>query len=188
MILILISASEDLSDYEREFINEIFETMNVKMYNISFNILEDDFDVEEALSETFIKIINNIEKISSLPNYQVEPYCVTILKNETMNVIRNRKKVVHTDNIDCFYDLESEYSVEDEYLEIVSKERLLNCINKLSYEDRTLIHLRFANEMKFNDIGEFFNITEEAAKKRSQRILKKLRRYYREGDLIAERI
>ncbi len=185
MVLILILGSDALSDYEREFINDIFETMNLKMYNISFNILGDKFDVEEALSETFIKIIKNIDKISSLPKSQVEPYCVTILKNETMNVIRNRKKIVHTDNIDCFYNLESEYGVEDEYLKIVNKERLLSCINKLSYEDMTLIYLRFVNEMKFNDIGELFNITEEAAKKRGQRILRKLERYYKEGDLIA---
>ncbi len=36
--------------------------MNVKMYNISFNMLKNKFDAEEAVSQTFLKIIDNIEK------------------------------------------------------------------------------------------------------------------------------
>ena len=40
--------------------------------------------------------------------------------------------------------------------------------------------------MRFKDISELLGITEEAAKKRSQRILKKLRSYYEEGDKSAQ--
>jgi RNA polymerase sigma-70 factor (ECF subfamily) len=41
--------------------------------------------------------------------------------------------------------------------------------------------LRFVNEMKFKNISKLLGITEEAAKKRGQRILRKLRSYYEEG-------
>ena len=37
--------------------------------------------------------------------------------------------------------------------------------------------------MRFKDISELLGITEEAAKKRGQRILKKLRLYYEDGDM-----
>ena len=36
--------------------------------------------------------------------------------------------------------------------------------------------------MRFKHIAQLLGITEEAAKKRGQRILKKLRQYYEEGD------
>lgn len=62
----------------------------------------------------------------------------------------------------------------------VGREKLLTCINKLSDEDKTLIHLRFANEMRFRDIAGLLGITEEATKQRGQRILKKLRQFYYE--------
>lgn len=64
-----------MTDDEVDFINRIFSKMNVKMYNISFNILKNKFDAEEAVSQTFLKIIDNIEKISVLPCPQIEPYC-----------------------------------------------------------------------------------------------------------------
>lgn len=92
-ILIFILSSL-MSDDERDFINKLFLGMNVKMYNISFNMLKNKFDAEEALAQTFLKIIENIDRISELPCPQIEPYCVIILKNETMNIIRKREKIV----------------------------------------------------------------------------------------------
>ena len=179
MIIILFSA---LTDNEIDFIDKIFSKMNIKMYSISFNILKNKFDAEEAVAQTFLKIINNIEKISALPCPQIEPYCVIILKNETINIIRKRKKNVYAEDVDCFDHNNKGHYIEKEYLEKVDKEKLLSCIDRLSDDDKNLIYFRFVNEMKFKDISELLGITEEAAKKRGQRILKKLRLYYKEGD------
>jgi len=171
-----------MSDDERDLINRIFSKTNVKMYNISFNILRNKLDAEEAVAQTFLKIVENIEKISALPCPQIEPYCVVILKNETMNIIRKRKKIVHVEDIDYFDHSDGYYDIEEKYLETVNKEKLLSCVNRLSDEEKNLIYLRYVNGMKFKDISGLLGITEEAAKKRGQRILKKLRLYYKEGD------
>lgn len=179
MILILFAI---ISDDERDFINKIFSETNVKMYNVSFRILRNKFDAEEAVAQTFLKIIDNIEKISALPCPQIEPYCVVILKNETMNIIRKSKKTVYVEDTDYFNHNDLEYNLEEEFLKTVNKEKLLSCINMLSDEEKNLIQLRFFHEMRFKEISELFGITEEAAKKRSQRILKKLLVYYEEGD------
>ncbi len=88
--------------------------MNVKMYNISFNILKnkfDAFDAEEALAQTFLKIIDNIDKISKLPCPQIEPHCVIIVKNESMNIIRKREKLVPTEDVDYFDHSDIDHSI-----------------------------------------------------------------------------
>ncbi len=118
--------------------------MNVKMYNISFKILRDKYDAEEAVAQTFLKIINNIERISALPP----------LSPPNRALFR--------------------YNTEEEYLKTLDKEKLLSCVNKLSDDEKNLLYLRFVNEMKFKDIARLLGITGEAAKKRGgQRILKK---------------
>lgn len=183
MIVILFSLMPDI---ERDFINDLYSKMNVKMYNISFNILRNTFDAEEAVGQTFLKIIDNIEKISNLPCPQIEPYCVIILKNESINIIRKRKKTVHVKDVDYFDHEDGYYNIEEEYLETVNKDILLTCVNNLSDEERNLIHLRFVHDMGFKQIAELLGITEEAAKKRGQRILKKLRLYYEKGDNIVK--
>lgn len=179
MIVILFNL---VSEDDRKLINKIFSKTNIKMYNISYNIVKNKFDAEEAVAQTFLKIIDNIEKISALPCPQIEAYCVVILKNETINIIRKSKKTLYVEYTDHFNYNDNDYNLEEEFLKTVNKEKLLSCIKKLSDEEKNLIHLRFFHEMRFKEISELFGITEEAAKKRSQRILKKLRVYYEEGD------
>lgn len=176
-VLIIIFFGE-MSDDEKDLIDRVFSKMNIKMYNISLNMLRNKFDAEEAVAQTFLKIIDNIEKISALPCPWIEPYCVIILKNG----IRERKKIIHVEDVDYFGHIEGDYDIEEEYLETVNKEQLLSCINRLSDDEKFFVQLRFVNEMKFKDISELLEITEETARKRSQRILKKIRLYYKEGE------
>ncbi len=179
MIVIFLDV---ISDDEKDLINKIFVEMNVKMYNISFNILRSHFDAEEAVSQTFLKITDYIKKISSLPSPQIEPYCVIILKHETMNIIRTRKKNVYVEDVDFFEHNNESYKIEEEYLKTTNREELLSCVNRLSDNEKYFIHLRFVSDMSYKHISQLLDITEEAAKKRGQRILKKLRLYYEKGD------
>lgn len=171
-----------ISDEEKDLVNKIFSKLNVKMYHVSYGVLGNKYDVEEALAETFLKIIKNIEKISVLPCPQIQPYCVRILKNETINIIRGRGKIVYINDMDLLGDVYDGYNIEDEFLKSADTERLQACIDRLSDDEQDFIHLRFIEDRILKDIAEFFDITEEAAKKRSQRILKKLRKYYEAGD------
>lgn len=170
-----------ISENEKDLVNHIFSKMNVKMYNISFNILRSHSDAEEAVAQTFFKIIEHIDKISALPCPERDPYCVIILKNEAMNIIRQRKKTVYVEDTDYFGQNNQSYDIEEEFIEVENKEKLFSCINRLSDDEKDFIYLRFLNDMSFKNISKLLDITEEAAKKRGQRILKKLRLYY-EGD------
>lgn len=186
LIIIFLGA---ISDSEQELINNIFSKMNVKMYNISINILKNKLDAEDAVAQTFLSIAENIEKISALPCPQVEPYCVIILKNKSINIVRKRRKIVYEEDIDNLYQnsyKDEAYNLEEEFLKTADKEVLLSCIDRLSDDDKKLIYLRFLNELSFKQISELLDITEGAAKKRGQRILKKLRAYYEEGESIVQ--
>lgn len=80
-----------LSDSEKDLVDQIFKDSNIKLYNISFQILHSHSDAEEAVSQTFLKIINHIDKISTLPCPKIAPYCVVIVKNESANILRKRR-------------------------------------------------------------------------------------------------
>lgn len=120
--------------------------MNVKLYNISFKILNNKFDAEDAVIQTFLNISDNIEKISNLPCPQIEPYCVVILKNESVNIIRKGSKVECKENINYLYRNSHQnetYNLEDEFLKTADKEILISCINRLSDDEKILFTLDF---------------------------------------------
>ena len=179
----------NLTDEQKELINKIFSDMNALFYYISYDILKNQFDAEDAVAQTFLNISRNIEKISDLSCPEIRPYCVVILKNESINILRKSSKYISNEDIDKLYQnshQDEAYNLEEEFFKTVDMETLKSCINRLSEDDKNLIYLRFMNEFSFKQISELFDITEEAAKKRSQRILKKLRAFYEEGDSIVQ--
>lgn len=178
MVIIFFGA---LSDDEKDLINQIFKDSNVKLYNISFQILRSHSDAEEAVSQTFLKIVSSIEKISRLPGPEIAPYCVVIVKNESANILKNRIKTVPMDELEA--DSGSNYSeIEDAWIQNIDRKQLLLAIDRLSGEEKHLVYLRYANDMSFKEIAALLDVSEQTAQKRGYRILKKLRAFYEEGD------
>ena len=177
MVIIFLGT---LSDREKELVNQIFKDSNVKFYNISFQILRSHSDAEEAVSEAFLKIIDHIEKIMRLPGPKILPYCVVIVKNESANILRKRMKAVPMEELETNDGNYSE--LEDMWEQSIDREKLLFSIDKLSDEERCMIYLRYVNDMSFKEIATLLDASEETAKKRGYRILKKLRIFYEAGD------
>ncbi len=178
MVIIFFGA---LSDSEKDLINQIFKESNIKFYNISFQMLHSHSDAEEAVSQAFLKIIDHIEKISKLPSPKIIPYCVVIVKNESTNILRKRMKAVPMEELEANED--GYYSeIEDMWSKDIDRKQLFGAVDRLSGEEKYLIHLRYANDMSFKEIAALLGVSEETAKKRGYRILKKLRAFYEESD------
>lgn len=180
VLLVIFLAA--LSDDEKELVDRIFEEHNVLFYNISLNILHSQAEAEEAVSQAFLKIIENIEKISKLPSPQIAPYCVIMVKNESITLIRKQKSAT---NLEPFEELADDELIEDDFCKNADHEQLLKAIASLSDEEKYFINLRFTNNMKIKDIAKLVGISEEATKKRGQRIIKKLQCLYeKDGENI----
>ena len=170
-----------LSDTQKDLVNQIFKDSNIKLYNISFQILRSRSDAEEAVSQTFLKIISSIEKISRLPGPKIMPYCVVIVKNEATNILRNRMKSVPMAELEADSGSFSS-EVEDAWIQKIDRKKLLLAIDELSGADKHLVYLRYANDMSFKEIAAFLGVSEQTAQKRGYRILEKLRGLYEKGD------
>lgn len=174
LIVFFLSA---LSEEQRDIINDIYLKHNIRLYNISMKILNSQADAEEAVAQTFLNIIKHIDKISELSSSRILPYCITIVKNESIAIIRKRKKAVNIEDVDQF-ELVKQSDCPDEIRMRENSEELYRCIMQLPDEDRHLIQLRFAMNMDYERISRLMGISEEAARKRGQRIIKKLRLIY----------
>ena len=72
MIVIFVGA---LSEEESQLLNDLFEKHHVMFYNISLGILHSHCDAEDAVSQSFLKVIDYIDRISRLPKSKILPYC-----------------------------------------------------------------------------------------------------------------
>ena len=166
-----------LSQEDIDLIELLFAEQNVKLYNIALGILHNKDSAEEAVQEAYVKIIDNLQKINQIPCPERVPFCVVIVKNISLNMLRNQKRIVHYGDLSYVTD-EDGQDIDQELLEFEDARQLMKLVNTLPERDKALVQMRWGEELSYRDIGELLGVTEEAAKKRGQRILGKLRKMY----------
>ena len=77
--------------------------------------------------------------------------------------------------VEEFYETRTDSGVEEAFFEKF-KEQLAVALEHLEENDRTLLMFRFGRNMSLKDIAVLMGISEETAKKRSQRAIKKLKK------------
>ena len=93
-----------LNDEQRALVERIFHEHRVHFQRISFKIVKSEEAAEDVVSTAFVKIMDNIEKISELTCPQMTAFCVTIVKNASIDVLRHSQQSVHLDRWDCVSD------------------------------------------------------------------------------------
>lgn len=176
MMILLFSV---LNDEQRALVEQIFHEHRIHFQRISMNIVKSEATAEDVVSTAFVKIMDNIEKISDLPCPQMTAFCVTIVKNASIDVLRQSRQTAHLDYWGNISDENSD-DVADGCIHNADIDRLTEIINQLDPNERHFIYLRYTMEMGYREIGELLNISEDTAKKRGQRLVKKLRRLYEE--------
>lgn len=175
MLLIFFSLTTD----HKERLDTLFAQQHKKMYGLSYHILGSQQDAEDAVSDAFLKIIDNIEKIKELPCHKTVPYCVVIVRNCCITILRRRKKAVPIEQAEQIAD--DGLVVEEAYFRGEDAALLESLMAKLSPTDRQLLRLHYTEGMSYREIGAMLNITEAAVRKREQRALDRLRKLYIEG-------
>ena len=114
------------------------------------------------------------------PCPQMTAFCVSIVKNASIDVLRHSQQSVHLDRWDCVSD-ENSNDLTDECIHNADVRKLTELMDWLDPDDRRFLYLRYTQEMGYKEIGTLLNISEDAAKKRGQRLIKKLRKLYEGG-------
>ena len=170
LFLVLCTFSED----EQVWIEQLFNENHTLLYKVSYQLLQSETDAEDAVAQAFLNIMEHFEKISQLPRRDQIPYSVIIAKNAKQDELKKKyaeekKKMIPVEE---FYETRTDSGVEEAFFEKFKKEQLAVALEHLEENDRTLLMFRFGRNMSLKDIAVLMGISEETAKKRSQRAIK----------------
>ena len=119
------------------------------VYGIAFSILKNEADAEDMVQIVFTKIFE-MEK-NKLPNNKEACWIYSLTKNETISLLRRKKKNI---------DLEDIYEIEDsnnEINKIIDKNTYNNLISKLNDKEKEIVSLKILAKLSFNEIGQVLN-------------------------------
>ncbi len=72
------------TEEQKDKFEDLYLTYRKLMFYIANKILKDDFLAEDAVHQTFIKIIEIIDKLEDVHGYKTKSYIVTMIKNQSI--------------------------------------------------------------------------------------------------------
>lgn len=132
---------------------------------VARQILSDCALAEDAVQESFLRVIR--KRAQYIPGSPFSCWFYTIVRNVCIDMLRKRAR-------------------EEEAIEIIATgagpsiprtdlSEILKLLDCLASRERDVLALRIVHGLRFRDVAAALGISEEAAKKRAQRALKRLR-------------
>lgn len=147
-----------------------FETIYLEykniMYDVAYDILHNTHDAEDAVHYAFLKIAENIHKLSEPKCPKTKGYVVTIVENRAIDIYRAKQTHPTDPYADETIGIQVEYRGPNE---------LAGCILKLPTRQRHIIILKYSHGYELKEIAKMLGISYVNALKIEQRAKAKLR-------------
>ena len=157
-----------LSEGDMTSLAVLYDCMSRQMYALALSILKNPADAEDAMQETFVKVIQRIETYREGGN--ARSWLLSITRNTALDMVRKRKTSVPLEEPTV---LETASTCRDMAQKLALDEALL----RLPQTDREIIVMRAVWGMRFSEIAEHTDMQKSAVEKRYRRALSKLKTY-----------
>ncbi len=160
-------------------VERIYHQYKNLMYQEAFQILKDQALTEDAVQQSFLKIMDHIDKIEEKEIAKTRNFVVIICRNTALDIYKHRTYLNNqADSIDL--ELEEEETlvdVKEQSQVVISKEtvsRIKEAIANLPEIYRDIVMLEYLHNYSKEEIANLLNLSYETVKKRSLRARKML--------------
>lgn len=169
-----MGTQKKLTESQKCLVESVFLNNKDLLYKKAYRIVGTKEDADDAVAMAMLNIMRDIERISKIPVAQVSFFCISMVKNIAIDMLRKK-------NRQSLFEIDEEGPVltGEDPVQIAERNEIICSVREmqkaLTEEERLLIHLRYDQEASYEEIAGVLGVTEEAAKKRGQRVLQKLR-------------
>lgn len=143
-----------------------------KIYGKCLTILKDEAMAEDATQEIFMKIFLNLSRFEEKARFSTWIYSITY--NYCIDYLRRKQKhgnVFSDDEIEKAADVAED--VSDVALMELEVKQLRNILDEMPPGDRTILLMKYQDDMSIREIAEILNKSESAVKMKIKRAKEK---------------
>lgn len=172
---------------KQEKLNQLYAVYEQPMYRIAYAILHHTQQAEDAVSDAFLRIIQNLHKIGDVNSEQTKHYIIQIIRSTSINQYRKNQKestrwAAWDDKIMQIADKRND--IEQLLANAAQEESIASLLDSLGETDRKIVLMRCQEELSFREIAAQLSIQEATARKRFQRAKKTIQK--QKGDMYYE--
>ncbi|WP_051688180.1 RNA polymerase sigma factor [Desulfofalx alkaliphila] len=134
------------------------------LYRVAFGMLGNEHDAADAVQETLLKAYRDVANLRN--HQQFKSWLYRILTNRCIDILRQRQRTTPVENVWKNEAVENNWDL---------KVDIANALAGLDEQHRTVVVLRFFQDMQLGDIAVVLNIPVGTVKSRLHRAMKKLK-------------
>lgn len=170
---------ENCKKGEEMAFEELIGRYHKPIFNYIYGFTQDKQLVEDIVQETFIKMVNGIDKYNHFSGAKFSTWLFSIARNTVLDELR--KKKVNFISIDegNGLELKSPGDIEESYIQKDEMQKVNQVIDCLPPEARSLVYLRYHMNFSYKEISSILSYPQEKVKWRLHDTLEKIRKIVR---------
>ena len=169
---------------DSELIAEYYDMYEQKVYRLAYAVLGDVWQAEEAVQETFLKLISCRDTVRRMSESKRTAYITKMAKNIAIDMYRSNKRA--SESVSTFVGDEtsaetlenavwnhSADSGRDMADEVEKRQLVKTVLERLSGDDALILQLRIIRQLSVRETAAIMNMSEPAVRKRYERAVKR---------------
>jgi len=153
--------------------SELLAIYQERLYWHCRKIVINHEDADDALQNTFIKVWNSLSGFRA--DSGLYTWLYRIATNESLTVLKQKKKFLNHTNIDEYIQTQSENLTSDSYFDGDEAEKKLQmAIISLPEKQRLVFNMKYYDEIKYNEMSEILGTSVGALKASYHHAVKKI--------------
>jgi len=156
----------------------LYKRYSGKIFGKCISLLKSESEAEDATQDVMMKILMNLSKFSGKSRFSTWIYSITY--NYCIDFLRRKKKDPSVYVDDFIENLDVEEEVQDSFMLELNVKRLKKILDKIPTGDKTILLMKYQDEMSIKEIGHILDKSESAIKMKIKRAKQKFRKTFKE--------
>ena len=154
-------------------IEQLYTLYEQKMYVIAYSILNNSWQAEDAVSDAFVKIIKNLQKIKDVKSDKTKKFIIRIIQNTAIDLYRKNQRestvftIVSDEEQSNIADTDN--SIEHMLPSMEGREQINKMLSKIPEKYREVLLYRSVHEFSVRETAAVLEISENLGRKRYER-------------------
>lgn len=146
------------SDADKSKFETLYQDHRLAMFWTAQNILHDRSLAEDAVHDAFLRVLDHLENIFPEDCNRTRSFLVIIVRNISVDYLRQRKKLAEV-NLDDFVDYLEDEQADPEQILLgqETSQRMLDALEKINPAHADLLTLHVTYEMTYKQIAKLVN-------------------------------
>ena len=170
-----------LAEEERNAFESFYNDNYTKLYSVAFGYLHSSHEAEDAVHETFMRIISAPDKFLELSESKKLSFAYIVVRNVSVDMYKKLNKEISIPPDEFSFEDMFTPSAEHTAVGNISRDELLVFISRMPHIYRDALTLRISHRLSGAQAARCLGISESAVRKRISDAVMMIKKYMEGG-------